>query len=167
MSRRTLAPLLFAPFFLLAISAVAEELCTVTYVIDGDTITCQCDGEAIRVRLAGIDAPEKSFQGRPGQPFAEKARMYLESLVLDRQVRVERLGNDRYGRVLGTVYLNNQDVNLEMIRQEYTQVYRGENVSDVRAYWEAEAEAQAKKLNIWSREDYVSPMEWRRSHPWQ
>jgi micrococcal nuclease len=165
MFRRTSASLFLALFFLVPILAATSEPCTVTYVADGDTITCQCDGKAIRVRLAGIDAPKRGFQGRPGQPFTEKARMYVESLVVDTQVRVKRLAKYRLDRVLGTVYLNGHEVNPGMIRQGYAEAYRGENVSGLRSHWDAEAEAQAKKLNIWSQGNYVSPREWRRSNP--
>jgi endonuclease YncB( thermonuclease family) len=56
MLRRTSALLFFAVLFLLPTLGVGEELGTVTYVTDGDTITCQCGRETIRVRLAEIDA---------------------------------------------------------------------------------------------------------------
>ena len=77
---------------------------------------------------------------------------------------IEDHGTDCYGRVLGVVYLGQTNVNLELGRNGYAEVYRGKPAQgfDSNPYWQAEAQAKAEKLNIWSLgEDYVSPKEWR------
>ena len=72
-------------------------------VTDGDTITIRSDGEEIRVRLSGIDAPESD------QPFGRESTKKLSSMVKRKEVRVETNKTDRYGRVLGKVWVQPSD----------------------------------------------------------
>ena len=65
----------------------------------------------MRVRLAQIDAPEKR------QAFGARSRQALAELVFRQSVRVAETGRDRYGRVIGTVYLGSVDVNAQMVRE--------------------------------------------------
>jgi len=84
----------------------------VVHVADGDTITVLDAGKVQhKVRLAGIDAPEKA------KPFGQRSRESLEDLVAGRTVIVETHKKDRYGRYVGKVILNSRDVNLEQIRR--------------------------------------------------
>jgi endonuclease YncB( thermonuclease family) len=74
---------------------------------------------------------------------------------------------DRYSRVLGVVYIDGKNVNLEMVKEGLAEVYRGPPAKglDLEPYWKAEAEAIEAKLNMWSLGDkYVSPREWRKQH---
>lgn len=65
-------------------------------ISDGDTLTVQTDdGRRVRVRLAGIDAPEHD------QPYGTAATHSLAALALNRTVRVRRVAEDDYGRVVG------------------------------------------------------------------
>jgi len=91
----------------------AEEITgLVVHVADGDTITVLDAGKVQhKVRLAGIDAPEKA------KPFGQRSRESLEDLVAGRTVIVETHKKDRYGRYVGKVILNSRDVNLEQIRR--------------------------------------------------
>jgi micrococcal nuclease len=164
MIRRTLSTLFLTFLFLAAASTQATNLFTVTRVADGDTVTCEGYGITFKVRLAGIDTPEKGSKKRPGQPYAEQARNYLQSLILDKQITIEQVGLDGFNRVLGVIYVNGLNVNLEMVKRGYAEVYRGKHKVDIRPYWEAEKEAKAKKLHIWSRDEYVSPKEWRKQY---
>ena len=78
---------------------------------------------------------------------------------------IEDYGKDRYDRILGVVYLGQINVNLELVRNGYAEVYRGRPAKGFNTdpYWKEEAQAKSEKLNIWSLgEDYVSPKEWRR-----
>lgn len=78
----------------------------------------------IKVRLAGIDSPELKTDVN-----GFKSRDYLMELVLDKIVRVEILGQDKYGRFLGNIYCDtqhgNQHVNKLMIEQGYAVEYYG------------------------------------------
>jgi endonuclease YncB( thermonuclease family) len=124
-------------------------------VIDGDTVTLLTfDNKQEKVRLDGIDAPEK------GQDFAEKSRQYLSSLVAGKTVRIQYKNKDRYGRILGTVFVGNMNVNEEMIRKglAWQYFYNKDN-----HYRKLQEEAKAKKLNIWSGRSPVDPYDYRKN----
>ena len=138
----------------------------VSRVTDGDTITVR-DGRIEKtIRLVGIDAPEVSHKKRePGQPYSQQATKYLAGLVLNKTVEIKEYGQDRYGRTLGVVFLGGKNVNLEMVKAGYAEVYRGTPAGgfDSGPYWKAEEEAKAAKRGMWAQGDkYVSPREWRR-----
>ncbi|MBA5942372.1 MAG: thermonuclease family protein [Methanophagales archaeon] len=85
-------------------------------MIDGDTVVLR-DGE--RVRLIGIDAPEK------GQPDSEAATRRLKDLIEGRYVTLEKdvEDKDRFGRLLRYIYVNDTFVNLEVVREGYASVF--------------------------------------------
>jgi len=137
-----------------------------TRVTDGDTITVIGNGKKETIRLVGIDAPETSKKkNEPGQPFSQKSTKHLAGFVLDKSVDVKSYGTDRYGRTLGVVFADGQNVNLEMIKAGLAEVYRGRPAKglDLDPYWKAEAEAKTAGAGMWSLGDkYLSPREWRR-----
>jgi len=82
----------------------------VVAILDGDTIdVLSPEKKPVRIRLDGIDAPEKK------QPFATKSRKALGDLVAEKKVRVEIKGEDRYKRKIGVVHLGNVNVNLWLV----------------------------------------------------
>ncbi|MEK6855939.1 MAG: thermonuclease family protein [Nanoarchaeota archaeon] len=86
-------------------------------VIDGDTFQIKNNST---IRLLCIDTPEKGEEGY------EEAKQFLESLVLDREVILERDVSDRdaYGRLLRYVYINETFVNKEMVHRGYAQIWK-------------------------------------------
>lgn len=138
----------------------------VVRVYDGDSITVISGAEKIKVRLVGIDAPEKSRKKRePGQPFSQKATKHLAGLVLNKTITIEEYGTDRYGRILGLVFLNGRNVNLEMVKAGLAEVYRGKHAKgfNPKIYHDAEADAKTENRGMWSLGDeYISPRDWRR-----
>lgn len=127
----------------------------VTRIVDGDTfILLTADNRQERIRLDGIDAPEK------GQDFSEKARQHLASLIAGKSVRVEYRSKDMYGRILGTVYIGSVNVNDEMIRNGLAWQYK---YNRSKKYAALQEEAKANKRNIWSMKNPVSPYEYRKS----
>ena len=135
-------------------------------VLDGDTILVTWQNLEIKVRLVGIDAPEGGKKKHEtGQPYGRKATKYLAKLVLNKNVRVEEYGTDRYARMLGVVFVNGTNVNLEMVKIGLAEVYRGRQPRyfNAKIYKEAEAEAKRLGIRIWYLGDkYVSPREWRK-----
>ena len=140
----------------------------VTRVTDGDTIRVIGQGNELVIRLVGIDAPEISHKKRePSQPFGKAATKYLAGLALNKTVEIKEYGQDRYGRTLCVVLLSGKNVNLEMVKDGYAEVYRGPPAPgfDNSPYWHAEEQAKAAKRGMWSLgEKYVSPKEWRKTH---
>lgn len=129
-------------------------------VIDGDTVDV-LDGKQTltRVRLAGIDAPEKAM------PYGQKAKQHLSALVYQKIVHVVTGKNDRHGRVIGKVMLDGQDINLQMIKVglawHYKQYSREQEASDRQLYADAEVEARLHRLGLWDVPAPVPPWEWR------
>ena len=162
----TLAILIGFVIFLVGKSSAGEF--KVIRVYDGDTINAVNDENEIKVRLVGIDAPEtKKGKRNPGQPYSQRAKKFLASMVLDKNVDVKEYGKDRYGRILGVVYLDKTDVNLEMIKAGLAEVYRGRQPKGLPIYLYREVEKEAIRVGkgVWSLGDkYVSPKVWRKEH---
>ena len=122
----------------------------------------------IVVRLVGIEAPETSKKkNEPGQPYSRKATKHLTSLVLNKTITIKEYGNDRYGRILGVVFVDGTNANLEMVKAGLAEVYRGKHARyfNPKIYQDAEAEAKKEKRGMWSLGDkYISPRDWRRGH---
>jgi micrococcal nuclease len=140
----------------------------VTRVYDGDSVKTEGHDIEIMVRLVGIDAPEISRRkNEPGQPFSQRATKHLASLVLNKVVEVKGYGMDRYNRVLGEIFADGKNVNLEMVKVGLAEVYRGRHAPgfDPGPYNQAEEEARAAKRGMWVQgEKYLSPRAWRSSH---
>jgi endonuclease YncB( thermonuclease family) len=86
-------------------------------------------------------------------------------LALYKSAAVKSFGNDRYGRILGEVFVAGKNINLEMVRAGLAEVYRGRPGSgqDMGLFWEAEREAQRSRRGIWAQGDkYVSMRLWRK-----
>jgi endonuclease YncB( thermonuclease family) len=128
----------------------------VVAVFDGDTVEVVVDGERRRVRLAGIDTPER------GQPWARRARQALAERVFGKEVRVNAVTTDRYGRTVGELYADGVCVGCELVREGHAWVYR--HFSRDPVLLELEAEARAARRGLWAlpEAERVPPWEWRR-----
>ncbi|MAD57874.1 MAG: hypothetical protein CMK44_04785 [Porticoccus sp.] len=148
-------PIIFL-IFLSSLSAEAEIFeGTVVRIADGDTLTLLTHPKKyVKVRLAGIDAPEKN------QPFGSKAKMVLTRLVFLRKVLIEEQTKDRYGRTVGIVIVDGQNVNYELVKQGLAWVYR--KYTDDEVLYKLEAQAKTKKIGLWSGEKAIPPWVWRR-----
>lgn len=98
----------------------------VVKVYDGDTITIGAIvfevAYRFSVRLNGIDTPE--LRG-PDKDKASLARDDLSNLVMNKIVRLENIGTEKYGRVLADVYLDQLHVNQWMIERGHAKEYHG------------------------------------------
>ncbi|WP_227871418.1 thermonuclease family protein [Novimethylophilus kurashikiensis] len=133
----------------------------ITAVPDGDTLDLLTAGDvSMRVRVVGIDAPEK------GQPFGRQAKAAMRELVWSREVVVDWAKRDRYGRLLGTVTVDGSDVGLAMLRSGwawyYKQYERDLLLSQRMQYAEAESEARLHAIGLWVDFAPVPPWQWRR-----
>ena len=167
--KRVYSIILILIIFLLALSHVSlAGQFKVIRVYDGDTLKAKGYDIEIKVRLVGIDTPETSKRKRsPGQPYSKQAKKYLAGMILNEVADIQGYGLDGYNRILGVIYLNGKNINLEMVKAGLAEVYRGKPPKgfDSTPYVKAEAEAKAAKRGMWIQGDkYISPREWRRVH---
>jgi endonuclease YncB( thermonuclease family) len=165
MNRTPRAFFILLLFLVISSPSIASEF-RVVRVIDGDTIKVAADHMEIIVRLVGIDAPELGRKkNQPGQPYSRKATKYLAKLVLNKTITIKEYGTDRYKRILGVVFVNGKNANLEMVKAGLAEVYRGRHARyfNPKIYQDAEAEAKKAERRMWVLGDkYVSPRVWRK-----
>ena len=139
---------------LLSVAANPETLTgKVVGVSDGDTLTLLVEKTQYKIRLAGIDAPEK------GQAFGNKAKQALSDKVFGKQVQVRTQGQDQYGRTIGVVWLGKRNVNAEMVREGWAWHYKKYDKSKELA--DAEVEARKSKRGLWADAKPTPPWDWR------
>jgi len=105
----------------------------VTRVYDGDTITIASRVPGLynspiykfSVRLNGIDAPEMTGKDADEKEIAIKARDALTAKILGREIRLENIQTEKYGRLLSDIYLGNTHINKWMIEERYAVAYDG------------------------------------------
>ena len=132
----------------------------VIHAADGDTITVLDDTNAQhKIRLAGIDAPEKR------QAFGNVSKQSLADMVAGQSVAVEWVKVDKYRRKVGKVLLDGLDCNLVQIKRglawHYKQYQREQSPTDQKSYAAAEIDARAAKLGTWRDTDLTPPWEFR------
>lgn len=123
-------------------------------VLDGDTIEVLSQGNrTVRVRLANIDAPEKS------QAYGQRSKQNLTQLVAGQTVTVIDLGGDQYGRRIGRVMVNGQEANVEQVRAGMAWVYARYNHDEQLPGLESEARAQ--RAGLWVDPYPTAPWDYR------
>ena len=133
----------------------------VVYVADGDTITV-LDAEKTqhKIRLQGIDAPEKA------QAFGAKSKQALYEMVHGKTVQVSFEKSDKYGRILGKVLLDGQDICHQQIKAglawHYKKYQNQQPLVDRDAYSASETAAKNEKLGLWSDPRPMAPWDFRK-----
>lgn len=119
-------------------------------VDDGDTFTFLSSRKSTyRIRLDGIDAPEK------GMPYAKKSKEFLAALLLDQVIELRLVSVDRYGRYVGKVYCNGVNVNLLMVQAGYAWHYN--QYSQDYALAQAQVRAREQKKGLWQNKEPLAP----------
>ncbi len=147
-ARNAASPLVYLLLLLAAPAvgspATAQESARVKQVYDGDTILLE-DGR--KVRYLGINAPEYR------EPFYLKAKRFNESLVLNREIRLEfdQERADAYGRLLAYVYVGDQLVNARIVHEGLAHAFF---IGPVRKhdalFLETQEQARRRRAGIWS-----------------
>ena len=153
---------LIAPLLLfLGIALVASQTLAADFtgrvvgVSDGDTITVLHNGKGERIRLHGIDCPEKR------QAFGNRARQFTSNLVFAKTVTVQALDLDRYGRTVGVVLLpDGRSLNHELVRAGFAWWY-WRYTPDDETLAQLEREAREAQRGLWADPHAVPPWEWR------
>ena len=94
-----------------------RETVIVQRIIDGDTI--QANNKSIR--LLGINSPER------GEKYYTEAKIFLEDSILNKKVEIEYYGQDRYYRDLAYIFSSNKNINIELVKQGFANVYLLDN----------------------------------------
>lgn len=141
-------------------SAGPALLGRVVAITDGDTLVLLDEtNQQHKVRLAGIDAPER------GQPFSQVSRKHLSERAFDQLANADCPKVDRYRRLVCVVWMEGRDVNLAQVEAGlawHYKKYEGEqSAHDRTAYAQAEESARAAKRGLWSEGQPVPPWEWR------
>ena len=125
-------------------------------VIDGDTIDILHNGKAQRIRLYGIDCPEK------GQPFGKVAKWATSALVFGRTVTVQGHGKDKYKRLVADVLLaDDTSVNHKLVKDGWCWWYR-KYAPDDSVLEAVETEAREANRGLWIDPRPIPPWEWRK-----
>lgn len=133
----------------------------VVKVTDADTITILgSDEKRYKIRLQGIDAPEKK------QSYGMACKDKLAAMVLNRRVDVEAYKTDRYKRVVAKVMVDDKDMALELIRQGCGWHYKAyadeQSWRDQRSYASAEKQARNNKQGLWQAVRPQAPWDYRK-----
>lgn len=132
--------------------------CQVLYVHDGDTFKAICGKETINVRVACLDAPEKNQEG------GATSTQFTTTLIqqADNVVTLVPLSKDRYGRVVGEVYVGTTLLQEALLSSGNARIYeRFSQCPNIQLMQNAEAFAKGGKLGIWG---YNSMTPWDYRH---
>lgn len=138
--------------------------CKVVGVTDGDTITCLTNNkQQLKVRLYGIDAPEKK------QDFGEKSKQNLSKLIYNQDVILDIKQTDRYGRIVADILFKTNNANLNsanlmQVQQGFAWAYSSfiKNNKEQEIYLNAQKQAQQNKLGLWSHPNPIEPSKFRK-----
>jgi len=143
-------------------------------VSDGDTATLRSNYGDLTIRFFAIDAPEAKCHGfsdtvciEDGQAKAKDSKLYLRNLILNKNVEV-RLGQGMSGkRLVGTVFADGKDINLEMVKAGYAWHYKffakNQTADDRQIYSSAENNAKLLKSGLWEDSNPIPPWVWRKN----
>ncbi len=125
-------------------------------IIDGDTIEVLRDSEKIKIRLYGIDAPERT------QDYGRNATRALESALEPyNEIDIVIRDKDRYGRIVGEIFAGGSNINLIMLLEGHCWHYK--KYSKEASYSEAEVKAKGNNLGLWANSLSIPPWEFRRA----
>ena len=129
---------------------------TVVSIHDGDTIHVRLDNKDVKIRLALIDAPELK------QNYGFKSRDALFKKIYGKQVHLDLESHkDVHNRPLAVIFLNNRNINEEMVEEGYAWDYH--QYSHSKKLAELQQNAKAHKLGLWKDANPVPPWEFRKT----
>lgn len=155
----------------------ATLICLIVGISDGDTLTARCPTQdtssayqQIKVRLQGIDAPERR------QPLGTQARTALSDLAYMKEAELHCNKIDSYQRHVCSVWVKPNeapgpnrtlDVGLAMVTMGmawwYQHFSHEQSIQERGQYEFAEQEARARRLGVWSTPSPTAPWDWRKS----
>ena len=133
----------------------------ITKVADGDSVEITDEeGTVHQIRLAGIDAPEYN------QSYGRAAKNFLAAIIDQQALCIEWDKADRYKRLVGKIWYQGQDVNLQIVEAGLAWHYKyyedEQTAADRKLYAQAEKQAKAAKKGLWQGKKAVAPWDWRK-----
>lgn len=124
-------------------------------ISDGDTFRLlKSDNSIIKVRIANIDCPERK------QPFSAKATQLTSKLIFEKNVTLNILNKDKYGRSVAEVKCKGKNVGEELLANGLAWHFvRYSSNAKLQAL---EDKAKKKKLGLWYDKKPIPPWDWRR-----
>jgi len=131
----------------------------VSYVIDGDSIIVKKKKQKTRIRLWGIDTPEKS------QPFSREAQRFTRRLLQGRTVKLIPVERDDYGRLVAIVLLGRKNISEELVRSGLAWVHIYYCRKKICESWRLlEEAAREAKSGLWNDNQPIAPWKWKKGH---
>jgi endonuclease YncB( thermonuclease family) len=127
----------------------------VVKIVDGDTYDVIRNGVQTRVRMDGIDAPER------GMDYYKVSKDYLGSLCMNKKIRLQISKKDRYGRLIAKTYLpDGREAGQEMVRAGMAWHFK--KYSSDATLARLEREARSARRGLWSVSNPTPPWEYRK-----
>ncbi len=125
-------------------------------ITDGDTFKLlEKDSILHKVRVANIDCPERR------QPFSNRAKQFTSDAIFSKEIRIEVINKDRYGRLVAhVIYDRAYQLSAELVKNGYAWNY--DKYSDDEILIDLENIARKKKVGLWSDPSPIPPWEWRK-----
>lgn len=143
-------------FFIVISQVQADFNGKVVKVIDGDTVDILTPKkQKVRVRLLDIDAPESR------QAYGNAARKYLATLIAGKNVFVKENKKDIYQRTLGTIFLNQININAKMVESGFAWAYRYKGVANNKNMVKLESKAKQNRKGLWRDKHPIAPWDFR------
>jgi len=147
---------LFALGLILSFGLRANEMIAgkVVTVIDGNTLEIfTSENETYKILLYGIDSPELD------QEYGEKAKRFLEKLILNKSINVEIQGKDRLGNRLGIVLIDGEDPREKLLEEGLAWTAERNPIVEFETIKE---ESREKGKGLWKEKDPTPPWIFRR-----
>lgn len=155
-------------FFCATATSAADPACsrpqvanraTVAYVYDGDTVRLT-DGR--KLRLIGVNTPERAHGDQSGQPLSEPAYRFVQQLLSNKpniSLYYDAERHDRHGRILAHVFLaDGRNLSRLLLREGHALALTvPPNLALLACYQAAEKEARTAQRGVWTH-PYFAPL---------
>jgi endonuclease YncB( thermonuclease family) len=129
------------------------DLVRLVKVVDGDTVQVAREGqEPVTVRLIGIKSFNAKVEKDVVTPFGQAAVESLQRMMTDRPVRVmlNTTPKDKNGRYLATLFADDRDIALHLVRQGLVLVYTVYPFPSMQGYLQEQEQARAGRRGLWA-----------------
>lgn len=129
------------------------DLVKLVKVLDGDSLVAVKEGQApVTIRLVGIKSFDAKVEKDVATPFAQAAMELIQRSMTDRPARVllHSSSKDKYGRYLATLYADDEDLALKLVRQGLVLVYTVYPFPAMQSYLQEQEQARAGRRGLWS-----------------